>query len=77
MLRREAEGMLLFCFIYSQKPRKISMAVARFKFIVSKLASQRIQLQFAMLNLFRQRSSMVSLLLLGIASEIIGSACPL
>jgi hypothetical protein len=33
------------------------MAIAQFRYIVFKLASQKIQLHFGMLNLFRQKSS--------------------
>ncbi|XP_027342328.1 uncharacterized protein LOC113855071 isoform X2 [Abrus precatorius] len=51
------------------------MGIAQFRFIVCKLAFQRIQLCFGMQNSFKQRSSLSSPPQLIIASETIGRFC--
>lgn len=52
---------------FVQKQSKTLMEAAQFRFIVCKLASQRIQLHFGMLNLYKQKSSLSSLQKLTIA----------
>lgn len=63
------EDMILDCYllIFVQKRNRNLMTVVRFRFIVCKLAFQRIQLHFGMLNFYKQRSSLNSLQQLTIA----------